>query len=431
MTDTGTGGATRADAANTQGDGLESPGTPQIVDPVTGRVSTSVGDYVRGYGDRLRAGDYGNLPILVGLLMIVVVFTILEPVFLSPRNFVNLILQMTALTTIAIGIVFVLLLGEIDLSVGFVSGVAAVTMARLSVEEGLPWFVAILGAIVVGAVIGLIQGTVITRFRVPSFVVTLAGLLIWNGAVLITIAGRGTLRIADPVIRGLANAYLPDLVAYLIVAVFVVGFGALELTRRRSRVAANLPAVPIAIIGARIAFTAVLMLAAVFYANQERGIPYAGLLLLVALVFWSLVANRTAFGRHVYAVGGNAEAARRAGINVARIRTLVFVIASSMAALGGIFGASRFQSVDPSVGGGDLLLNSIAAAVIGGTSLFGGRGKVTSALFGALVIGTVINGMALLNLSAGARYVVTGLVLLAAVLVDALSTRGRSARGMA
>jgi D-xylose transport system permease protein len=404
---------------------------PEIVDPATGRGTNSIGDYLRAYVARVRSGDLGNLPILIGILLIVVVFSSLTEFFLTTRNFVNLILQMTALTTIAIGIVFVLLLGEIDLSVGFVSGVAAVAMARLSVEEGLPWFLAIAGALVVGAVIGLIQGSIITRFNVPSFVVTLAGLLIWNGVVLIAIAGRGTFGIDDDVIQGISNAFLPDVVSYAIAVLFVVGFAFLQLARVRARRAAGLPTVPLAIVAARIAVVAVLVVGAVFFANQERGVPYAALLILVLLVFWSLIANRTAFGRHVYAVGGNAEAARRAGIAVDRVRTTVFVISATMAALGGVVGASRLQSVDPSVGGGPLLLNAIAAAVIGGTSLFGGHGKVTAALFGALIIASVDNGMGLLNLSTGARFVVTGLVLLAAVLVDALSARGRAARGLA
>ncbi len=404
---------------------------PEIVDPATGRGSGSIGDYLRAYVARVRSGDLGNLPILIGILLIVIIFSSLSEFFLTTRNFVNLILQMTQLTTIAIGIVFVLLLGEIDLSVGFVSGVAAVAMARLSVEQGVPWYLAIGGALLVGAVIGLMQGTIITRFRVPSFVVTLAGLLIWNGVVLITIAGRGTFGIDDDVIQGISNAFLPDAVSYVVAVLFVLGFALLQLARRRARLAAGLPTMPVAIIAARIAILALLVLGAVFFANQERGVPYAALLILVLLVFWSFIANRTAFGRHVYAVGGKAEAARRAGIAVDRVRTTVFIISAAMAALGGVIGASRLQSVDPSVGGGPLLLNAIAAAVIGGTSLFGGHGKVTSALFGALIIASVDNGMGLLDLSTGARFVVTGLVLLAAVLVDALSARGRAVRGIA
>ncbi len=398
----------------------------------TGRTGdNTVGEYMRAYWRRVRAGDLGSLPIIIGLIVIVAIFTSLNPVFLSPRNFVNLVLQMAGLTTIAIGVVFVLLLGEIDLSVGYVSGVAAVAMVRLSVEEGLPWFLAIGGAIVIAAIIGLLQGTVITRFRVPSFVVTLAGLLIWNGVVLITLAGRGTFRINDPTIRGIANAFLPPALGYALAVLFVVAYALLQFTRRRARVAADLPSVPVLILVVRVAAVAAMVLGAVFYLNLNRGVPYAGLIVVLLLVVWSLVANRTRYGRHVYAVGGNAEAARRAGINVGAIRTSVFVIASTMAALGGIVLASRLQSVDQSVGGGDLLLNAIAAAVIGGTSLFGGRGKVTSALSGALVIQSVANGMALLNLSAGARFVVTGLVLLGAVLLDSLSARSRSASGLA
>lgn len=399
--------------------------------PPAAGTATSLGDYTRSYVQRVRSGDLGNLPIIVGLIGIVAIFTTLEPVFLSSRNFVNLILQMAALTTIAIGVVFVLLLGEIDLSIGYVSGVAAVVMARISVEEGLPWFLAILAAVSVGALIGAIQGTIITRFRVPSFVVTLAGLLLWNGVVLITIAGRGTFRVGDPAIRAIANSFMPDPASYAIAVVAAVGFAAVQLGRRRARAAAGLSTIPMAVVGAKIAAVAVVGLAAVYFASRDRGVPYAGLLMLVLLVVWSFVASRTGFGRHVYAVGGSAEAARRAGIRVDRLRVVVFTISSGMAALGGVVLASRLQSVDPSVGGGNLLLNAIAAAVIGGTSLFGGRGAVTSALFGALVIASVDSGMGLLNLSAGARFVVTGLVLLAAVLVDSLSARGRTAKGLA
>jgi len=408
--------------------------SPATVDPATGQPTESVADYVRGYVARVRAGDLGSLPIIVGLILITVVFTSLSPVFLSPRNFVNLLLQMAQITVIAIGIVFVLLLGEIDLSVSFVSGVAAVVMARLSVEQGLPWYVAVGGALLVGLVVGLLQGSIITRFRVPSFVVTLAGNLIWSGVVLILIQGRGTLRVDDPAIQSIANSFLPDPVAYALAALFIGAYAATLLAQRRSRQAADLPVVPMTIVAIRVAAVALLILGVVIYASMDRGIrgvPYAAVLMAVLLVVWSFVANRTGFGRHVYAIGGNAEAARRAGIPVDRIRTAVFVIASGMAALGGVVGASRLQSVDPSVGGGGLLLNAIAAAVIGGTSLFGGRGKVTSALFGALVITSVDNGMGLLNLSSGVRFVVTGLVLLAAVLVDSLSARSRSGRGLA
>jgi D-xylose transport system permease protein len=401
-----------------------------LVDPETGRPAQSAGDYMRAYFQRVRAGDLGSLPIIVGLVLITAIFTYLNPVFLSPRNFVGLILQMTALTVIAIGIVFVLLLGEIDLSVSYVSGVAAIIMARLAVQAGQPFWASIGAALVTGMVIGLIQGSIITRLRVPSFIVTLAGNLIWAGAVLILLQGLGTLRISDGAVIALANSFIPPAIAYALAALFVLGYAGVLVAQRQARVAADLPAVPFTILGLRIAMLAVLVFGAIFYANQDRGVPYAGLIMVVLLVVFTFVANRTGFGRHVYAVGGNAEAARRAGIPVQRIRVAVFMIASSLAALGGVIQASRLRSVDQSVGGGDLLLNSIAAAVIGGTSLFGGRGKVISALLGALVISAVANGMALLNLSAGVRFVVTGLVLLAAVLVDSLSARSRAGSGV-
>jgi D-xylose transport system permease protein len=288
-------------------------------------------------------------------------------------------------------------------------------------------------AVLTGTLIGLLQGLIITKAGVPSFVVTLAGLLAWNGVVLILIGGRGTVVISDRVVIGIANRYLPPVAGWVLAAVLVAGFVATQLARQRARRTAGLPTVPPLIVALRVVLLTVLVGGAVvlFNASPRGGVPVAGVLMAVLLLVWSFVASRTRFGRHVYAVGGNAEAARRAGIDVDRVRVAVFMIASTMAALGGVVLASRLRSVDTAAGGGDILLNSIAAAVIGGTSLFGGRGKVSSALLGALVIASVANGMGLLGLSSGAKFVVTGLVLLASLLVDSFARRGRSSRGLA
>jgi len=383
----------------------------------------------------VRAGELGSLPIIVGLILIAIVFGTLDDTFYVERNFTNLLLQIAATATIAIGVVFVLLIGEIDLSVAYVSAVGGVSMTLLLRPDGpnWPWWAALGVGLLVTTAIGLVQALVITKAGVPSFVVTLAGLLIWNGVVLILTtqySTSGTVRIQDDTIVGIANDFLSDAWGWVVAAVGVGAYALTQLQTARSRRARGLDAKPLSVIVLQVAGLAVVTGAAVWYANRDRGVPSVTLIVLILFVFWSFVASRTRFGRHVYAVGGNAEAARRAGINVDRVRIAVFMIAGFMAGLGGIILASRLRSVATNAGGGDLLLNVIAAAVIGGTSLFGGRGRVVSALLGALVIGSIANGMGLLNLATGTKFVITGLVLLAAVLVDSLSTRRRAARGM-
>jgi D-xylose transport system permease protein len=274
---------------------------------------------------------------------------------------------------------------------------------------------------------------VITKAGVPSFVVTLAGLLIWSGVVLILMteySTSGTVRIQDDTVVGIANNFLSDAWGWVVGAVALAGYALTQALTARSRRARGLDAKPGVVIVLQVAGLAAITFAAVWYANRDRGVPQVTLLVLLLFLFWSFIASRTRFGRHVYAVGGSAEAARRAGINVDRVRITVFMIAGFMAGLGGVILASRLRSVATNTGGGNLLLNVIAAAVIGGTSLFGGRGRVVSALLGALVIIAIENGMGLLNLATGTRFVITGLVLLAAVLVDALSKRRRAARGV-
>jgi D-xylose transport system permease protein len=395
-------------------------------------------DSVAGYLDRwwqkVRAGELGSLPIVVGLVVIAAVFGTLDDTFFVERNFTNLLLQMAAVATIAIGIVFVLLIGEIDLSVAFVSAVGGVVMTlQLRPDDpGWPWWFAIAFALALTTIIGLLHGLIITKAGVPSFVVTLAGLLIWSGAVLILTtqySTSGTIRIQDPTVVGIANNFLSASWGWAVGAAIVAGYAVSQAQTARSRRARGLDAKPALVLGLQIAGLALVTFAAVWYANRDRGVPTVTLILLIFLVFWSFVASRLRFGRHVYAVGGNAEAARRAGINVDRVRILVFMISGFMAGAGGIILASRLRSVATNTGGGDLLLNVISAAVIGGTSLFGGTGRVVSALLGALVIVSINNGMNLLGLASGTRFVITGLVLLGAVLVDALSKRRRAARG--
>jgi D-xylose transport system permease protein len=293
-----------------------------------------------------------------------------------------------------------------------------------------PWFVAILVALLAVAGIGLLHGLIITTFQVPSFVVTLAGLLAWNGAVLVMMGQAGTVIIQDHVVIGIANYFLPTQWGWLMAAVFVIGFAISRLLQLRVRQQQGVADTPLLIVILQLAALIVLVGGAVYMANQDRGVPFVGVLLLVLLSGLSFLANYTTFGRYVYALGGNREAARRAGIAVERLRIWGFIISSVMAGVGGIILASRLRSVDTAAGGGNLLLNAIAAAVIGGTSLFGGSGRVSSAVLGALVIASVENGMGLLGLSSGVKFVITGLVLLVAVLVDSLSRRSRRQSGI-
>jgi D-xylose transport system permease protein len=334
----------------------------------------------------------------------------------------------------AIGVVFVLLIGEIDLSVGFVSAVGAVVMTLLlrPGDPGWPWWAAIGVAVLCTTTIGLLHAIVITKAGVPSFVVTLAGFLIWSGVVLILTtqySTAGTIRIQDDTVVGIANDFLSEFWGWVLAVVTVAAYAGLQLRTAIARRTRGLAGKPMSLIVLQTLGLAAVTLAAVWYLNQDRGVPKVILILGVALLFWSFVAGRTRFGRHVYAVGGSAEAARRAGIDVDRVRIAVFMISGFMAGVGGIMLASRLRSVATNTGGGNLLLLVIAAAVIGGTSLFGGTGRVIAALLGALVIASIQNGMDLMGLASGTKFVITGLVLLGAVLVDAISKRRRAARG--
>lgn len=386
---------------------------------------------VAGFRRRVAQGELGSLPVIIGIVVIWVIFQLANANFLTPGNLTNLVLQAAGTGTIAIGVVLVLLLGEIDLSVGAVSGLAAGVMAVLNVKHGVPGWLAIVAGLATGALIGLLQGLWITRFRIPAFVVTLAGLLAWTGGLLWVLGSTGTVNLADRTITGVANTFFIPLDAWLLAAAVTAVYAVERLWERRQRVAAGLPVPPLGVLLARIVLLAAALCAVAAVFSADRGLPLAAVLFVGLVVVFDLLIRRTRFGRHILAVGGNTEAAHRAGIQVENVRLAVFVLASTMAAAGGIVAASRLFAVNQSSGSSDTLLNAIAAAVIGGTSLFGGRGSAYSALLGVIVIQSIENGMDLLGVTSERKFMVTGLVLLVAATVDALSRRGRQAHGRA
>jgi D-xylose transport system permease protein len=406
---------------------------PAVAVPEAAIAENRLIDIARRRWEALKAGDVGTLPIIIGLGLIVAFFHFKSENFLTAANFTNLMTQMAGVTTIAIGVVFVLLLGEIDLSIAYVSGVAGVIVAQLQIPDG-SWEVkgvfAIAIAVGMTALIGALQGSFVAFVGVPSFVVTLAGLLFWQGVILYRIGEQGVIIIEDRRINDVANYFFTDRAGLIIAAIASALFALATLSGVVSRRRHGIRTDNLVLVVAKVVFVAAVVFGAVIWANDERGFPLAMVIVLVFLVFWTWVAERTTFGRHVYAVGGNAEAARRAGIPVARIRVYVFMISGFMAGFGGVILAARLNSVDLNAGGGTLLLDAISAAVIGGTSLFGGRGRVIAALLGALVISTVGNGIDLLGYSSSIKFMVTGLILLAAVTLDALSRRRLARSGM-
>ena len=387
--------------------------------------------------DNLRTGNLGVLPIVLGLVFIVVFFSFKATNFFTADNFNNIIIQTAGTAMLAYGVVFVLLLGEIDLSIGYLSGLAAVAAAELQLpgsDHDAPFgiiapisgLLAIPIAVGIAAALGAGQGTIVARVGVPSFVVTLAGLLIFQGIILHLLEVRGTILISDHWINDTAYYYFSHFWGWVIAAIVTVGYAAIVLghvwSHRRAQVAIRNPWMLLAkVVGVGVAVFTVVGICN--HARVPTGLPLAGVLVIIFLVGLTYLAKRTPFGRHVYAVGGNAEAARRAGINVPRIRIIVFMISGAMAGVGGIILAANVNSVDLNVGGGTLLLNAIAAAVIGGVSLFGGRGEVRGALLGALVIATVSNGLNTAGYSNGTIYVVTGIILLLAVTLDTIARR--------
>lgn len=381
---------------------------------------------------RLRTGELGAWPVIIGLIVIWVVFQSLNDRFLSPQNLSNLTLQIVATGTISVGVVLVLLLGEIDLSVGSVAGVAAAALAVLTVRHGWGDVAAIVAALLLGAAIGAVQGTVFARLGVPAFVVTLAGNIGWQGLQLYLLKPEGTINLPYTGFIGeVTHVNLGRGTGWLIGVLAVLAYAAAVLVDRRRRTAAGLPTRSLTGSLLRVAGLAVLVAVTVAVLNAWQGVPAALLILLFLVVVMDLVLRRTRYGRSIFAVGGNVEAARRAGINVALIRISVFALTSMLAALGGILTASRGYAAGQSTGAADTLLVAIAAAVIGGVSLFGGRGSTYGALLGSLVLGSITSGMFLLQLDSSVRFMITAAVLLAAVILDSLSRRGRRSSGRA
>jgi D-xylose transport system permease protein len=373
--------------------------------------------------DNIRSGSLGSWPVTVALAVIVLVFSQTAQNFFTPGNFTNIITQMAGTCLLAYGVVFVLLIGEIDLSVSFVGGVAGVIVAKAQLPNGahLPWYLCIFLALLGAVLIGAFQGSFVALIGVPSFVVTLAGFEIWQGVIQRTVPG--VIVIQDNMINNMSNYFFSTLAGWIMAAVVSVAYvgGMLGAAYSGRRHGIDIPS-PL-LFGIKLVIVPVIAFVSVYILNKDRGVPFALLLVVGALLVLSYVAKRTTFGRHIYAVGGNAEAARRAGINVPRIRILVFMISGLMSGLGGIVLAARLNSVDLNAGGGTLLIDAIAAAVIGGTSLFGGRGEVRNALIGAAMISTVSNGMFILGYTTGTIFMVTGAILLIAVTFDTVARR--------
>jgi D-xylose transport system permease protein len=392
-------------------------------------VEQEGGSFISNLRRRLSIVDLGQLPVLVGLALIWIAFTIANPLFLSPGNLTNLLLQNVAIGITSVGITLVLLLGDIDLSVGSVSGLCGAIMAVESVKNDVPAWLAIIMALVAGTLIGALQGVWISKLRVPAFVVTLAGLLGWQGVQLLVLGNTGTINLRDPFITGLGINFFPGIWTWVIGIGVVLLYAAGSFWERQQRVSAGLTATSRNVLVARVAAISAGILIAMAVFNADRGLPLAVVIFVGIIIIVNTITKRTKFGRHIYAVGGNAEAARRASINVDNIRITVFALCSFIAAIGGVMAGARLFAVNQSSGGSDFLLNSIAASVIGGTSLFGGRGTVWAALLGALVIGSIDNGMDLLALQSPVKYMITGGVLLAAVTIDALVRRQRTVTG--
>lgn len=363
--------------------------------------------------------DFSPLPVVISLAVIAIVFQSLNSRFLSAENLSNLVAQVVSLGFLAAGVVLILLIGEIDLSVGIVSGLASAVMAVLGVRHGWPAWAAILAALLVGGGIGLVNGFFVTSFRLPSFVVTLAGLIAWQGVLFGVLGNSGSVNVSDTTIIRLTSLRLTHATGYVLAVLAAALYFGVQVLRHRRRVRNELPVrllIGPAVTGAGLLVAAVF---AVWLLNRARGVSLALVLLIAVLVLLNTLTRRRTFGRHVFAVGGNVEAARRGGVRVRRVKIMIFVLGSTIAALSGVFAASRLLAVSTGSGSSDVLLNAIAAAVIGGTSLFGGRGSVWAALLGSLVIGGISNGMDLLSFGPATKFVITGAVLLVAVTVDA------------
>ena len=388
---------------------------------------------LKKFSDQVRSGDLGMLPVIIGLLLISAVFTSLNPVFLAPNNLVNLLFDAAAVGLIALGVVCVLLLGEIDLSIGSMSGLSSAIIGVLWVNSGVPLAFAILAVLVNGALIGFIYGFLRNKFEMPSFVATLAGLLALLGMQLYILGPTGSINLpfTSPLVRFGQILIIPAILSYVVALLpgVQIVIGAVQTNAKRT--AANLSPESLSVAIVKAALLTVGLVFSVYYLELGRGVPwmFGAFVLLVVVLNYGL--TRTKWGRSMFAVGGNAEAARRSGINVFRIRMSAFVVCSVLASLGGVFAAARLASASQQAGTGDVNLNAIAAAVIGGTSLFGGRGSAWSALLGVIVIMAISNGLTLLNLSSSLRYMITGAVLAIAVIVDSLARRSRASHGRA
>ncbi|MET9513793.1 sugar ABC transporter permease [Streptomyces sp. NPDC002994] len=427
------------DKSSTPGDGhvVENPEAAHdavtVVDPRLLVRERGFAGYLSEFKRKLHAGDLGSIPVVIGLILICVIFQGLNSNFLSAKNLSDIAVTMVATGMMAVGIIFVLLLGEIDLSVGSVSGVSGAIVAVLSVTHGMNEWLAVLVAIVSGAAMGALHGFFFARVGAPAFAVTLAGLLFWLGFMLQLLGDQGTINLdSDGVVGQLTTYYFSDVAAaYGLAALAVAGFFLSSFFDNRRREAAGIPSRPLVDTVLRTALLAVVAFAAAIMFNQYRGLPLALVLFLVVLVVTDFVLRRTAYGRKIFALGGSVEASRRAGINVTAIRISVFAIAGTFAAVGGLFWASKIAAANQSAGAGDLLMNVIAAAVIGGTSLFGGRGRTWNALLGVMVIVSIQYGLALEGIATPIQYMITGGVLLATVVIDSVTRKTQKTAGRA
>jgi len=399
----------------------------------------SLGTVMHDYRSKLRGGDVGALPALAGALVLVIVFAVMSgSKFTNAFNFSNLILQGSAISVFAMGLVFVLLLGEIDLSAGYTGGVAAAVVGKVMIH-GTNWVLALIVGLLVGALVGLANGLLVSKLGVPSFVVTLAGFLALQGVLLLLTGAGGTVPYRDSHVLAIMNKNMALWLGWTFALVTIAGFSALGFSRRRQRERAGLPTPTLLVwLLKSLAFAAVVVAATVYLSKERsrnvfiaslKGVPIVVVIVAVLAVVLTFLLTRTSWGRHVYAVGGNTEAARRAGINVDRVKISCFMMCSTLAAIGGVLLASRTNSVNPQTGGSDTLLFAVGAAVIGGTSLFGGRGRVVDGILGAIVITVIVNGMTLQGQPQGRVYMITGLVLLLAASVDAVSRRRAAASG--
>ena len=394
--------------------------------------STGLGASIKGYFAKIRGGEMGSLPAILGLLILVVLFSLLRPTFFTPLNFANFFSQAALVVILAMGLIFVLLLGEIDLSAGVTSGVSAAILAVMMQKQGIAWPLAVTAALASGIAIGLFIGFLVARVGIPSFVVTLALFLAFQGLVLVIIGEGGNIRITEPVILAIQNNNLSPLLGWIFYAIVVLGYLGGALYGRQQRLRRGFAASGLSLIIAKAAVIAIIGFAMVWILNLERSVnpaknPLSGVPIIVPIIavltlVFGFILSRTSFGRHVYAVGGNVEAARRAGISISRIRIVCFTICSGTAAFAGLVYASRAASVDPNAGR-FVVLSAVAAAVIGGTSLFGGKGRIQDALIGGAVVAVIDNGMGLLGYPAGVKLMITGAVLMLAASADALSRK--------